>query len=61
MNSHSYTFAQICQDGDKEAAEANAEEVHDENEAQDAPACCVSQEEPTNEKYMWSYQQQGGK
>ncbi|CAK6954039.1 protein SIX6OS1 isoform X2 [Scomber scombrus] len=59
MSSLHLNQSQIWQDGDKEAAEANAEEVHDENEAQDAPACSVSQEEATNEKYMWSYQQLG--
>ncbi|XP_044221490.1 protein SIX6OS1 isoform X1 [Thunnus albacares] len=47
----------IWQNGDTTAVEANAEEVHDENKAQDALTCSNSPEKASNEQYMWSYQQ----
>ena len=61
INSRSLKLEQIWQNGDTTAVEANAEEVHDENKAQDALTCSNSPEKASNEQYMWSYQQPDGK
>lgn len=47
------------QNGHKTSVEANTEEICEEDQVQDTPACSPSPEEASNE--LWSHQQLDGK